>query len=84
MGLRDNGVIMLKGYGVKALHVLGLIWLCGYKYNEFSEFLKCILRLGRNPDVLESNELRILFHRENRHGNIIVALFTQEKKILWA
>ena len=38
MGLRDYGVKVLGGYGVKALHVLGLIWLWGYRYNEFSVF----------------------------------------------
>ena len=59
MGLRDYGVIVLRGYGVKALHFLGLIWLWGYRYDrciEFSDFLKCFLRLGRYPDALESNE----------------------------
>ena len=55
MGLKDYGVIVLRGYRVKKLHVLGLIWLCGYRYIEISDFLKCFLRLGRNPDALESN-----------------------------
>ena len=38
--------------------------LFGYRYIEFSDFLKCFLRLGRNSDVLESNGLRIRFQRE--------------------
>ena len=62
MGLRDYEAIVLRGYRVKVLHVLGHIWLWGYRYIEFSDFLKCFLRLGRNPDVLESNGLRIRFH----------------------
>ena len=78
MGLRDYGVIMLKGYGVKALHVLGLIWLWGYTYIEFSDFLKCFLSLGRNPDVFESNGLRIRLQREKIHGNMIVAFLAQK------
>ena len=49
MGLWDCGVIVLRDYGVKALHVSGLIWLWGYRYIEFSDFLKCFLRLGQNP-----------------------------------
>ena len=49
MGLRDYGIIVFKGYAVKALHVLGLISLWDCRYIEFSDFL----RLGRNPDVLE-------------------------------
>ena len=60
MGLREYGFIVLTGYEVKALYVLGLIWLWGYSYIEFSDFLK----LGRNPDVMESNGLRIRFQRE--------------------
>ena len=38
MGLRDYAVIVLRGHGVKALHVLGLIWLWGYRYIELSGF----------------------------------------------
>ena len=41
MGLRDYGVIVLRGYEVKQLHVLGLIWLWGYRYIDFSDFSKC-------------------------------------------
>ena len=48
MELRDYGVIVLRGYGVKTLHILGLIWLWGYRSTEFSDFLKCFLRLGQN------------------------------------
>ena len=59
MGLRDCGVIVLRGYGVEVLHVSGLIWSWGYRYNEFSDFFKCFLRLEQNPNVLESNGLRI-------------------------
>ena len=55
MGLRDYGVIPLRAYGVKALQVSELIWLWGYRYVAFSDFLKCFLRLGRNPDVVDSN-----------------------------
>ena len=60
-----------------ALHVLGFIWLWCYRYIEFSDFLKCYLRLGQNPDVLESNGLRIRFQRGKIHGNIIVSFFAQ-------
>ena len=63
MRLRDYGVIVLRDYEVKALHVLGLIWLWGHRYIEFSDFLKCFLRLERNCDVLESNGLGIPFQR---------------------
>ena len=59
MGLRYYVVIVFKGYGVKALHVLGFFWSWGYRYIEFSNFLKCFLRLGRNNDVLKSNGLQI-------------------------
>ena len=78
MGLRDYGVIVLRVYGLKALHVLGHIWLWGYRYIEFSDFSQCFFRIGRNPDVLESNGLRIRFQREKIHGNIIVAFFAQK------
>ena len=78
MGLRYYGVIVLRGYEVKALYVLGLIWLWGYRSIEFSEFLKCFLRLGRNSDVLGSNGLRIRFQWEKIHGIIIVAFFAQK------
>ena len=43
MVLRNYGVTVLRGYEVKALHVSGLIWLWGYRYIEFSYFLKCFL-----------------------------------------
>ena len=76
-GLWGYGIERLRSHSVKALHVLGLIWLWGYRYIEFSEFSKCFLRLGRNPDVLGSNELRIRFQRENIFGNIIEAFFAQ-------
>ena len=46
MGLRDYGVILLRGYGVKSLHFSGLICLWGYKYIEFSDYLKGFLRLA--------------------------------------
>ena len=69
---------LCTGYGVKALLVLGLIWLWGYRYIEFSDFSKCFLRLGRNPDALESNGLQIRFQRGKIHGNFIVAFFTQQ------
>ena len=62
MTLRDYGFIVLKGYGVKELHVLWLICLWGFRYIEFSDFSKCFLRLRRNLDVLESNGLRFRFH----------------------
>ena len=39
MGLRDYGVIVLRGYGVKALHVLEFVWLPAYRYIEFNHFL---------------------------------------------
>ena len=75
----------VQGYGVigLALHVLELIWLWGYRYIEFSDFSKCFLTLGSNPDVLESNGLRIRVQREKLHGNIIVAFFVQEKQVFW-
>ena len=34
MGLRYYVVIVLRGYGVKALHILGLMWLWGFRYIE--------------------------------------------------
>ena len=77
IGLRDYGVIVLRGYGFKALHFSGLIWLWGYRYIEFSDFLKCFFRLGRNTDVLESKWLRIRFQRGKIHENIMVAFFAQ-------
>ena len=81
IGLRVYRVIVLWCYGLKALHVLELIWLWGYRYIEFSDFSKCFLTLGSNPDVLESNGLRIRVQREKLHGNIIVAFFVQEKQV---
>ena len=83
MGLRDYGFIVFKGNGVKALHVLGPICLWGYRYIEFSNFLKCFLRLGQNSDVLGSNGLQIRFQREKIYGNIIVVSFAQNF-FLWA
>ena len=68
MGLRDYVFIVFKGYGVKELHVLGFIWSWGYRYIECSNFLKCFFKLGRNPDVLKSNGLRIRFQREKYLG----------------
>ena len=38
----------------------------GFRYIEFSDFPKCFLRLGLNPDVLGSNGLRIRLFREKR------------------
>ena len=81
MELRDYGVIVLRSYGVKALHVLGLIWLWCYRYIEFSDFLKCFLRLGRNPDVLESNGLRIRFQREKNTREYHSGILRAEKQI---
>ena len=81
--MSDYGVIVMRGYGVKALHVLGLIWLWGCRYIEFSDFLKCFLRLRRNPEVLESNGLRIRFQRVKIYGHIIVSFFAQ-KFFFWA
>ena len=77
MRLRDYEVIVLRGYGVTALHIVGLICLWGYRYIEFGDFSKCFLSLGRNLNVLGSNGLRIRFHREKIHGNIIVTFFAQ-------
>ena len=79
IGLRDYEVIVLRDYGVKVLHVLGFIWLWGDMYIEFSDFSKYFLRLGRNPDVLGSNGLRIRFQREKTDGNIIVEFFAQKE-----
>ena len=66
--------MVLRGYRVKVLRVLGLIWLGGYRYIEFTDFL----RLERNPDVLKSNGLQIQFQREKINGNSIVAFFAQK------
>ena len=79
IGLGDYGVIVLRGYAVRALHFLGLILLWTYRYIEFSDFLKAFSRLARNPEVLESNGLRIRFQGKKIHGNIIMACFVQKK-----
>ena len=71
MGLRDYEAIVLMGYGV--ISILNLVI-----------FSRGFLRLGRNPNVLESNGLRIHFQREKIHGNIIVTFFPQKMLFLWA
>ena len=81
MGLRDYGVIVLRGCRVKALHVLGHIWSWGYRYIEFSDFSKCFLRLGRNPDMLESNGLQIRFQREKYMEIFVLYMY---KYLIWA
>ena len=68
IGLRDYRVIVWWDYGVNALHVVRLIWFWGYRYIEFSDFSKCFLRLGRNPDDLESNGLRFGFSGKKYMG----------------
>ena len=78
MGFRDYEVLVSRGYGLQILHVLGLIWLWGYRYIEFSDFSKCFLKLRRNSDVLESNGSRIRFQREKIHGNFIAAFFVKK------
>ena len=40
MGLRDHGVVGLRVYEAEALHVLMFICLWGYRYIEFSDFLR--------------------------------------------
>ena len=60
-GFAVRDLLDVQGYGVKVIHVSGLIWLWGYRYIAFSDFSKCFLWLGRNFDVLGPNGLRIRF-----------------------
>ena len=81
--LRGYGIRVLRSYEIEALHVLGHIWLWGYRCIEFSDFLKYFLKLGRNPDVQESNGLRIRFQREKNTWEYHSVILCTEIFFFW-